>query len=138
MNRQAGDGREKWIVMGNHRSTWGKDEYVGLPMSDLTTHTCVSGSTGSGKSTFLRGLAKQFFELGGVVIVIEPHGDLILDAQEGILADLPPHLLDRVAVLDFAGPCPPQLNLTTMDLPRGRSLAVDTAMNCIEVVEASG
>lgn len=138
MNRQAHDEREKWIVMGNHRSTWGKDEYVGLPMSDLTTHTCVSGSTGSGKSTFLRGLAKQFFELGGVVIVIEPAGDLILDGQEGILADLPPHLLDRVAVLDFAGPCPPQLNLTTMDLARGRSLAVDTAMNCIEVVEASG
>jgi hypothetical protein len=135
MNTQA---REKWIVMGNHRNTWGKDEYVGLPMSDLTTHTCVSGSTGSGKSTFLRGLAKQFFDLGGVVIVIEPHGDLILDGQEGILADLPADMLDRVAVLDFTGPCPPQLNLTTMDLPRGRSLSVDTAMRCIEVVESAG
>jgi len=111
---------------------------VGVPMTDLTTHTCVSGSTGSGKSTFLRSMAKQFFNLGGVVIVIEPHGDLILDPVEGILADLPADRLDQVAVLDFAGPCPPQLNLTAMDLPRGRSLAVDTAMNCIEVVEASG
>ncbi len=129
---------EPWIVVGNYRDTWGKEDYVGLPMSDLTTHTCVSGSTGSGKSTFLRSIAKQFFDLGGVVIVIEPHGDLILDEKEGILADLPADMLDRVAVLDFAGRCPPQLNLTAIDLPRGRSLAVDTAMNCIEVVEAAG
>ena len=130
--------RERWIVVGNYRDTWGREDYVGLPMADMTTHTCVSGSTGSGKSTFLRSIAKQFFDLGGVVIVIEPHGDLILDEQEGILADLPTDMLDRVAVLDFAGPCPPQLNLTAIDLPRGRSLAVDTAMNCIEVVEAAG
>lgn len=66
-----------WIVVGNYRDTWGREEYVGLPMADMTTHTCVSGSTGSGKSTFLRSIAKQFFGLGGVVIVIEPHGDLI-------------------------------------------------------------
>ena len=107
---------EPYVVIGNYRDVWGKDNLVGVPMSDLTTHTCVSGSTGSGKSTFLRSMAKQFFDLGGVVIVIEPHGDLILDPAEGILADLPPDRLDRVAVLDFAGPGPPQLNLTAVRL----------------------
>ena len=43
------------------------------------------GHSGCGKSTFLRHLACQFFSLGGTVIVIEPHGDLILDEEEGIL-----------------------------------------------------
>jgi hypothetical protein len=129
---------EDWMVVGTCRDVWGKSQQVGLPVKDLTTHTCISGATGSGKSTLLRGIAKQFFDLGGTVILIEPHGDLILDEKEGILADLPPECLDRVAVLDFAGPCPPQLNLTAMDLPRGRSLAVDTAMRCIEVAEAAG
>jgi hypothetical protein len=128
----------KWVLFGTQRNVWGELEEVGLPLADLTTHTVVSGSTGSGKSTFLRGLAKQVFAMGGTVIVLEPHGDLIVEEQEGILADLPPELLDRVAVLDFVSPMPPQLNLTTMDLPRGRSLAVDSAMSSIEVVEAAG
>lgn len=128
----------KWVLFGTQRNVWGEIEEVGLPLTDLTTHTIVSGSTGSGKSTFLRGLAKQVFAMGGTVIVLEPHGDLIVDEQEGILADLPPELLDRVAVLDFVSPMPPQLNLPTMDLARGRSIAVDTAMNSIEVVEQAG
>ena len=80
------DEKEPWIIIGDYIDTWGESTRVGLPMADLKVHTSVLGTTGSGKSTFLRHLACQFFSLGGTVIVIEPHGDLILDEEEGILA----------------------------------------------------
>ena len=69
------------------------------------------------------------------MIVIEPHGDLILDAEEGIFACLPSDQLHQVALLDFAGPSPPQFNLAGGSLRYGRSVAVDMAMSCIRVVE---
>ena len=71
------------------------------------------------------------------MIVIEPHGDLILDPQDGILASLPSDQLHRAAVLDFAGPSPPQFNLAGGGLRYGRSVAVDMAMSCIRVMEDS-
>ncbi len=127
--------REPWIIIGDYIDTWGESTRVGLPMADLKVHTSVLGTTGSGKSTFLRHLACQFFSLGGTVIVIEPHGDLILDEEEGILASLPSDQLHRAAVLDFAGPSPPQFNLAGGSIRYGRSVAVDMAMSCIRVVE---
>ncbi len=129
------DTREPWIIIGDYIDTWGESTRVGLPMADLKVHTSVLGTTGSGKSTFLRHLACQFFSLGGTVIVIEPHGDLILDEEEGILASLPSDQLHRAAVLDFAGPSPPQFNLAGGSIRYGRSVAVDMAMSCIRVVE---
>lgn len=129
------DQREPWIIIGDYIDTWGEATRVGLPMADLKVHTSVLGTTGSGKSTFLRHLACQFFSLGGTVIVIEPHGDLILDEEEGILACLPSDQLHRAAVLDFAGPSPPQFNLAGGSIRYGRSVAVDMAMSCIRVVE---
>ncbi len=127
--------KEPWIVLGDYIDTWGDATRVGLPMADLKVHTSVLGTTGSGKSTFLRHLACQFFGLGGTVIVIEPHGDLILDPEDGILASLPADQLHRAAVLDFAGASPPQFNLAGSGLRYGRSVAVDMAMSCIRVME---
>ena len=131
------DNREPWIILGDYIDAWGDATKVGLPMADLKVHTSVLGTTGSGKSTFLRHLACQFFGLGGTVIVIEPHGDLILDPEDGILASLPADQLHRAAVLDFAGPSPPQFNLAGGGLRYGRSVAVDMAMSCIRVMEDS-
>ncbi len=131
------DNREPWIILGDYIDAWGDATKVGLPMADLKVHTSVLGTTGSGKSTFLRHLACQFFGLGGTVIVIEPHGDLILDPKDGILASLPTDQLHRAAVLDFAGPSPPQFNLAGGGLRYGRSVAVDMAMSCIRVMEDS-
>ena len=127
--------KEPWIILGDYIDPWGEATKVGLPMADLKVHTSVLGTTGSGKSTFLRNLACQFFWLGGTVIVIEPHGDLILDPQEGILTCMPQDQLHRAAVLDFAGATPPQFNLAGGGLRYGRSVAVDMAMSCIQVVE---
>ncbi len=124
-----------WIVLGHYTDSWGHVVPVGLPMSDLKVHTSVIGTTGSGKSTFLRNLALQAFMHGASVIVLEPHGDLILDKEEGILAAMPPSQLDRVAVVDLNSAWPPQINMAAAGLNAGRSAAVATAMNCIRVVE---
>jgi len=126
---------ENWIILGEYTDDWGNKVPVGLPLRDLRVHASVLGTTGSGKSTFSRNLALQAFDLGATVVVIEPHGDLILDPNEGILAALPPDALGRVVVVDLASPWPPQINLAAAGLSAGRSVAVATAMRCIRVAE---
>lgn len=126
---------EPWIILGEYTDDWGNKVPVGLPLRDLRVHASVLGTTGSGKSTFSRNLALQAFDLGATVVVIEPHGDLILDPKEGILAALPPEALRQVVVADLTSPWPPQINLAAAGLSAGRSVAVDTAMRCIRVVE---
>lgn len=106
---------EPWVILGEYADDWGHRVPVGLPLRDL---------------------ALQAFALGSTV-VIEPHGDLILDPQEGILAALPPEALGRVVVVDLTSPWPPQVNLAAAGLAAGRSVAVDTAMRCIHVVEGA-
>ena len=126
---------EPWLVLGEHADEWGTLVRVGLPMPDLRVHASVLGTTGSGKSTFLRNLALQSFLLGATTVVIEPHGDLILHPEEGILAALPSSLLDRVVVFDLNSAWPPQVNLVSAGRVAGDSVAVDVAMRCIRVVE---
>ncbi len=126
---------EPWIILGEYTDDWGNRVPVGLPLRDLRVHASVLGTTGSGKSTSVRNLALQAFDLGATTVVIEPHGDLILDPEEGILAALPPSALDRVVVVDLNSPWPPQINLVAAGLSAGRSVAVATAMRCIRVAE---
>ena len=126
---------EPWIVLGTTTTDAGEEVNVGLPLRDLRVHATVLGTTGSGKSTFLRNLAIQAFGLGATVVVIEPHGDLVLHPKEGIIAGLPPQLLGQVVVVDLNSPWPPQINLCAAGLSAGRSVAVDTAMRCIQVAE---
>ncbi|HIQ04934.1 MAG TPA: ATP-binding protein [Anaerolineae bacterium] len=126
---------EPWIILGEYTDDWGNRVEVGLPLRDMRVHTSILGTTGSGKSTFSRNLALQAFDLGATTVIIEPHGDLILDPKEGILAALSPTALDRVVVVDLNSPRPPQINLATAGLSAGRSVAVATAMRCIRVAE---
>lgn len=126
---------EDWIVLGTHTTDAGEEIPVGLPIKDLRVHASVLGTTGSGKSTFLRNLALQAFGLGATTVVIEPHGDLILHPREGILAAVPPDALRRAVVVDLNSPWPPQVNLVSAGLSAGRSVAVDTTMRCIQVAE---
>lgn len=126
---------EKWIVWGNHLSASGERIAVGQPLADLTTHLLVSGTTGSGKSTLLRNLALQAADAGATVIVIEPHGDLVLHPQEGILAALSEDQLRRTTVVDLASSWPPQMNLVTSGIEAGRSVAVQGAMRTIRTMD---
>jgi len=131
MNEQ----HEPWITLGEYTDDWGNKVPVGLPLRDMRVHASLIGTTGSGKSTLSRNLALQAFDLGSTVVVIEPHGDLILDPTEGILAALPPTALRRVVLVDLDSPWPPQINLATAGLATNRDVAVTTAMRCIRVAE---
>ena len=92
---------DSWLQLGHHLNEWGDPLAVGLPAADLNLHLAVLGTSGSGKSTLLRNLVLQYYGLGGTVVVIEPHGDLVLDRKEGILAALHPAQLPGVAVIDL-------------------------------------
>lgn len=126
---------DPWIAWGHHVDAHGGETAVGQPLADLKTHVSITGTTGSGKSTALRNLALQVADLGGTVIVIEPHGDLILHPEEGILAALSDDQLRRTTVVDLASPWPPQINLAAAGAKAGRTVAVKTAMNCVRVMD---
>ena len=126
---------DKWIAWGHHTSSSGERLPVGQPLADLTTHMLVSGTTGSGKSTLLRNLALQAADAGATVIVIEPHGDLVLHPKEGIVAALTDDQLRRTTVVDLASDWPPQMNLVTSGIEAGRSAAVAAAMNTIRTMD---
>lgn len=127
--------REKWLVLGHHTDAWGKEIPVGVPLADMTTHGNIIGTTGSGKTTLMGNQVLQVAMLGGTVVVLEPHGEMILDPHEGILARLPPWALHRVTVIDLNATHPPQFNVAAMGLRGGVNVAVDYAMNALRNME---
>jgi hypothetical protein len=64
------------------------------------------GSTGSGKTTLLANMIVDGVRAGRGTVVIDPHGDLVLD----VLDRLPASVADRVVLFDPDQPNPPTLN----------------------------
>ncbi|MFG2064053.1 helicase HerA domain-containing protein [Micromonospora sp. NPDC048871] len=79
---------------------------VGLAVPDARYHLHVIGSTGSGKTTLLVNMALDDIKAGRGTVVIDPHGDLVLD----ILDRLPATVADRVVLFDPDQDNPPTLN----------------------------
>ncbi|MEU5554264.1 DUF87 domain-containing protein [Micromonospora sp. NPDC047793] len=79
---------------------------VGLSVPDARYHMHVIGSTGSGKTTLLVNMALDDIKAGRGTVVIDPHGDLVLD----ILDRLPADVGDRVVLFDPDQDNPPTLN----------------------------
>lgn len=127
-----------WLHLGHHIDEWGQALPVGLPASDLNLHLAVLGTSGSGKSTLLRNLILQYYGLGGTVVLIEPHGDLVLDPVEGILASMHPTQLPGVTVIDLdkgERGWPTSFNLVSATLTSGRAAAVKHTMRSIHAME---
>ncbi|WP_308315442.1 type IV secretion system DNA-binding domain-containing protein [Streptomyces sp. ISL-100] len=78
---------------------------VGLAVPDARHHLHLTGSTGSGKSTFIAQLVLDDVAAGRGAVVIDPKGDLITD----LLHRLPAACADRLVVIDpddtHAPPC---------------------------------
>ncbi|MEV0003473.1 DUF87 domain-containing protein [Micromonospora sp. NPDC050980] len=100
--------------MGGHR--------VGLSVPDSRYHMHVIGSTGSGKTTMLVNMALDDIIAGRGTVVIDPHGDLVLD----ILDRLPADVADRVVLFDPDQPNPPTINPLEGDDP---DLVVDNLVS---------
>jgi hypothetical protein len=79
---------------------------VALKVADARYHTHMLGSTGSGKTTLLCEMILQDILAGRGCVVIDPHGDLVLD----ILDRLPARYADRLVLFDPDQPNPPVLN----------------------------
>lgn len=125
------DDRTPMILLGMQSDEAGNEWKIGVPLSDLTTHGFVVGTTGSGKSTFLRNLAVQTFGLGASTAVIEPHGDLCLD----LLSAVPDAYLGRVVYLEIDSLQPPSIPLMTLGLGGGQDAALDAAMSVIRMAD---
>lgn len=125
------DDRLPMILLGTQTDEAGNEAKIGVPLPDLTTHGFVVGTTGSGKSTFLRNLAVQTFGLGASTAVIEPHGDLCLD----LLSAVPDAFLSRVVYLEVDSLQPPSIPLMTLGLGAGQDAALDAAMSVIRMAD---
>lgn len=82
----------------------------------LRRHSLIAGKSGAGKSTLLSHLACAAMEIGGGLVVIDPHGDLVT----GLLAHVPLSRRDEVVLIDLADPagC---VGLNPLDVTLGRS-----------------
>ncbi|MET8147847.1 type IV secretory system conjugative DNA transfer family protein [Actinoplanes sp. NPDC049668] len=95
---------------------------VALAVSDARYQTHVVGSTGSGKTTLLVNMAVDDILAGRGTVVIDPHGDLVLD----ILDRLPASVADRVVIFDPDQENPPTINPLEGDDP---DLVVDNLVS---------
>jgi len=95
---------------GRHATVLGDAEVGGHPVAlsvpDARYHVHMVGSTGSGKTTLLGNMAIDAILNDRGTVVVDPHGDLVLD----ILDRLPARVADRVVLFDPAQPNPPTLN----------------------------
>ncbi|WP_238449925.1 helicase HerA domain-containing protein [Micromonospora sp. 4G55] len=102
---------------------------VALSVPDARYHMHVVGSTGSGKTTLLVNMAVADITAGRGTVVIDPHGDMVLD----ILDRLPASAADRVVLFDPDQPNPPTLNPLSGDDP---DLVVDNLVSIFGTIFA--
>ncbi|MEU8299706.1 DUF87 domain-containing protein [Micromonospora sp. NPDC048909] len=95
---------------------------VALSVPDARYHLHVVGSTGSGKTTLLVNMAVDDIRAGRGTVVIDPHGDMVLD----ILDRLPASVADRLVIFDPDQPNPPNINPLAGDDP---DLVVDNLVS---------
>ncbi|MFC0505027.1 type IV secretory system conjugative DNA transfer family protein [Micromonospora costi] len=102
---------------------------VALSVPDARYHLHVVGSTGSGKTTLLVNMAVDDIRAGRGTVVIDPHGDLVLD----ILDRLPASVADRLVIFDPDQPNPPTINPLSGDDP---DLVVDNLVSIFGTIFA--
>lgn len=79
---------------------------VALSVTDARFHTHMVGQTGTGKTTLLANMIIDDITAGRGTVVLDPHGDLILD----VLDRIPASAADRLVLFDPDQPNPPVLN----------------------------
>ena len=83
------------ILLGENEFRGIKKE-IRLSRDDRRRHTYVIGSTGMGKSVFMKNIAYQDMVAGRGFAFIDPHGDVV----EELLAMVPPERVDDVIYFD--------------------------------------
>lgn len=109
-----------------------RDAEVRLDTESRLRHIYVVGRTGSGKTNFLKTLARQDIAAGSGLAVIDPHGDLV----DYLLRHVDKRS-DEVLLLDFGDPAAlPVLNPIDLDVspdnPASGRLAIDDFIRLLE------
>jgi DNA helicase HerA-like ATPase/DNA-binding MarR family transcriptional regulator len=84
-------------------------EQASIPLSDLTRHVYIIGSSGTGKTSLLVNIIAQAQEKGYCVHIIDPHGDMAYDLVECL-----PERLDDIIFLD---PLRVRFSINPFELP---------------------
>ena len=105
---------------------------VRLDVETRMRHLYVIGRTGTGKTNFLKTLARQDIRAGAGLAVIDPHGDLV----DYLLRHVDKRA-DEVLLLDFGDPSAvPVLNPIDLDIDDARTgsqrLAIDDFIRLLE------
>ncbi len=66
---------------------------IRISRDDRRRHMYIIGRTGTGKSEFMKGMARQDMEAGEGVCVIDPHGDLINDLLQYVPKERSEHVI---------------------------------------------
>ncbi len=93
------------VRIGSAVTVSGKRVPVTLGLSERLRHVHVLGRTGTGKSSFLAGLAHHVAATGDGMLVLDPHGPLV----DRIVAELPSSAVDRTWIIrcgDVENPVP--------------------------------
>lgn len=94
---------------------------IRLTADDRRRHMYVIGRTGTGKSEFLKNLARQDIESGQGLCVVDPHGDLVND----LLAFVPKSRAEDVIVFEpFDQSRPMGLNMLEAKTPEEKDFVV--------------
>ena len=122
---RTGDGTTSGIRLGTGLGTAGVLRNVALEIDDLARHVYVPGQTGSGKSTFLRGLANSAAERGEGFLFIDPHGDTV----ERLVGELPSERLSDVVYIDASDTShPAPINPFAVSDPLQRDTAIENTV----------
>lgn len=118
--------------LGYHPIT---DDILSLPVQDRAMGMYVLGVQGMGKSSFQVNQIAYGMRTGDALIVIDPHGDLIIDS----IAHVPPERFAYVSLLDMEDiEYPFGLNIlnigTDMSNPIAVAQAIDRLMHVFEVI----
>ena len=111
-------GRGHAFVLGDNLHA-GVREPVSVAIDERLAHTVIAGASGTGKSTLLVNMIRQDLDAGHGLALLDPHGDLV----EDVLATIPPHRIDDVAVFDPADEAfPVGFNIVAADSERDKIL----------------
>lgn len=104
----------------------GEKRKISMKIEDRFRHTYIIGQTGTGKSSIIQLMARQDFNAGRGVCVVDPHGSLI----EDLLPFIPRSRADDVIYFNPADTERPLgLNLLEGKTPEERDLIALDAMN---------
>lgn len=116
---------KEWLLLGYNVARWQKKE-VRLKTEDRFRHFYAIWQTGTWKSSILQVMARQDFNNGEWVAVIDPHGDLARD----LLPFVPRQRADDVIYFDPSDLDRPMwLNLLEADTDEEKELVAMDALN---------